>query len=149
MAAESSQLYLQELVLGLQGRRRVGSRVKANRRQTNEKTPPQALPALVDEYQRPASSRQRTRGGCQCSQLWPYKWPNGTTTLVPGTCINPTDAATCVRRWKLGGWGGIVVISIVIVQWSSHVRCAHSQVQHLSISAAATFYATQGRLVRV
>ncbi|GBF88369.1 hypothetical protein Rsub_01081 [Raphidocelis subcapitata] len=37
---------------------------------------------------------QRTRGGCQCSQLWPYKWPNGTTTLVPGTCINPTDAAT-------------------------------------------------------
>lgn len=35
---------------------------------------------------------QRTRAGCQCSQLWPYTWPNGSTTLVPGTCINPTNA---------------------------------------------------------
>ena len=36
---------------------------------------------------------QRTHGGCQCSQLWPYTWPNGSTTLIPGTCINPTNAA--------------------------------------------------------
>lgn len=50
---------------------------------------------------------QRTRGGCQCSQMWPYKWPNGTTTLVPGTCINPTDAAACVGclRPELGNCG--------------------------------------------
>ncbi len=35
---------------------------------------------------------QKTRAGCQCSQLWPYTHANGTTAVVPGTCINPTDA---------------------------------------------------------
>lgn len=35
---------------------------------------------------------QHTKAGCQCSQLWPYTYTNGTRILIPGTCINPTNA---------------------------------------------------------
>jgi hypothetical protein len=38
---------------------------------------------------------QHTKAGCQCSQLWPYTYANGTSILVPGTCINPTNAPGC------------------------------------------------------
>jgi hypothetical protein len=36
---------------------------------------------------------QKTRAGCQCSQLWSYTHANGTAALVNGTCVNPTGNA--------------------------------------------------------
>jgi hypothetical protein len=75
---------------------------------------------------------QRTRGGCQCSQLWSYTDAGGQTVTSRGQCVNPSGDALAWCQYEPGSCTGSELPFLHVFLQSQPVAAAALRTPQLS-----------------